>query len=204
MKILVAVSLTAAIASGTVLCRSLTRSTSHALTSAPRATALRADVRVVAVRPRGSNATIVTRDRDQRIATIEMTDANGARTRDGHRLAASSVRPGDRVRVLGGGLMEDLSQRTVQLTGTVGSVSYPGGSPMTVKIGSQQAIVVDIAGATRVVGSSGSTSGTAIFEDADKVSISGILDETLGEMTQTSAITWLGPSASQPGTSIAG
>lgn len=154
---------------------------------------------VIAVHPIATGAAYTVRTNSGDVVEFAVDRNRPVRTSDGLALAASSVRTGDTIVVRSGRQVVDASQRSVHWNVTIGEVSNPTGDSLVVQAGSSRGIVVDIARETHLVGNGGSVSSAAVFEDADQVAISGILDEALGEMTQTSAITWLGPRISPPG-----
>jgi len=113
-------------------------------------------------------------------------------TRDGVALAITSIRPGDTLIPLSHRVV-DASQRTVDLTGIVASAPLSPGDPMILQTTSSHSVVVDIDSRTRVTGGAQFGISRTTIQDADRVRVIGVVDQVLGEMTQTMAVMWLGP-----------
>jgi hypothetical protein len=122
-------------------------------------------------------------------------------TGDGIRLAAASVRPGDRLVVRANGRIEDTSQSSRRLSGVVAVEPYADDGPMIVQVGQSYDVVVDITSSTSINGSPATTSRRVTLGDADQVQVQGVLDRTLGEMTQTVVVTRNGPDRVKPASS---
>jgi len=138
-------------------------------------------------------------DRLERLAAVTDFDSDDARefferalVRSGARrkLERAGIRPGDTVSQTEDGRIDDRSQSwTGNLHGTIQAVSSPSGSPVIVRINASHTIVVDVGSNTRITSSTPNT----MLADADQVTLSGMLDQALGEMTHTAAIIRLGP-----------
>jgi hypothetical protein len=112
-------------------------------------------------------------------------------TADGYSLALSSFRPGDTVSATPGEVLVNRSQSRVSLQGIVAISPDPDGDVMTVQLTPTRTVLVDIDARTRIDGQLPSVRSRMSIEQADQVRLKGILDTTLGEMTQTIAITHL-------------
>lgn len=112
-------------------------------------------------------------------------------TADGFSLALSSFRPGDTLTASPGAALVNRSQSRVSLQGIVAISPDPDGNVMTVQLASARTVIVDIDAGTRVDGRLPSVHSRMSIQQADQVRIVGILDTTLGEMTQTLAVTHL-------------
>jgi hypothetical protein len=122
-------------------------------------------------------------------------------TGDDIKLAAASVRPGDTLILRANGQIEDTSQHSLHLTGVVAVEPDADDGPMIVQVGQSYDVVVDITSATSIDGSPANTVTRASLGDADQVELQGVLDSTLGEMTQTAAIMRSGPGRAKPASS---
>jgi hypothetical protein len=114
-------------------------------------------------------------------------------TRDGSRLPFQSVRPGDLLLWRANGEIEDTSQLVTDLRGIVSNPLDPGGNALVLLADDRRSIVVDLGSRTRYVDHSGKTASPADLEQADSIDVHGILDLSLGEITQTDTVTRMAP-----------
>lgn len=150
---------------------------------------------VVAARTRGSHAAVTVRDAKGNLIELRVRRDTKLVSGDGHALLLADVQPGDTVR-FARGRIQDLSQRLVDATGVVAYESALTGDPLIVNLKGRGNVVVDMEGGTAFSDLTHQTSSSATIEDADLVRIQGMFDVTLGEMTETSRITRLGPALS--------
>jgi len=114
-------------------------------------------------------------------------------SRDGSRLSLQSVRPGDSLVWRADGEIEDTSQVVTDLKGIVSNPPDPGGNTLILLTDDRRSIVVDIGSRTRYVDDSRKTQSAADLEQADLINVYGILDQALGEITQTKTMTRTAP-----------
>jgi hypothetical protein len=114
-------------------------------------------------------------------------------SRAGDRLSLQNVRPGDSLVWRVDGEIEDTSQVGTDLKGIVSYPLDPGGNILVLLTGDHRSIVVDIGSRTRYVDDSRKTQSAADLEQADLIEVYGILDESLGEITQTKTVTRIAP-----------
>lgn len=116
-----------------------------------------------------------------------------AMTADGHTLAASDLRPGDRLTVTAGHAVRDDSQVVERVRGLIAVGPASARDPLVVQLGPSWSIVADTTSSTRYTDLSHRTQTAGQLIDSDQVDLRGIYDTALGEMTQTVSITRLGP-----------
>jgi hypothetical protein len=112
-------------------------------------------------------------------------------TADGHLLTWSSLRPGDALSGTAGMILVDKSQTWANVQGIVAISPDPDGNVMTVQLTPARTILITMDNNTRIDGQLPSVRSHMSIEEADQVRVVGILDTTLGEMTQTIAVTHL-------------
>ena len=148
---------------------------------------------VVFLRQGSSNISLITRDDTGRLTRATLGARSKITTSDGRSLQSMSIRLGDRLAVRSGGQVEDLSQRTETMQALVSVAPTPDEGPMVVSIHHSQDIAVDLSASTHYQDRSHETSSALRIEDGDQVSIRGVVDRTLGEMTQTDSVSRVGP-----------
>lgn len=156
---------------------------------------VRASGTVIGIRHERIELAMVVRHRAMSLAEVIVTAAHPVVAWDGSLLPAADVRLGDVMAIDRGGTMTDLSQEWVVLTGIVGSPPEPDGGPMTIQTtsGSVRDIVVDLGPGTSIGGLPSSRTSRAGIVEAEQIRIYGVLDRTLGEVTQADAVVRLGP-----------
>jgi hypothetical protein len=145
--------------------------------------------------------TITIRSTENGLSSFAISPPHLLVTGDGIRLSASSVRPGDRLVLRSNGRIEDVSQRSLHLSGVVAVEPDADDGPMIVQVGQSYDVVVDIASSTSINGSPANSATRVTLGDADQVQLKGVVDGALGEMTQTVTITRSGPDRAKPASS---
>lgn len=142
---------------------------------------------------KGNELQLLLRVTPAQLTRLTVGSTRGIATRDGQALAASDVRPGDQILVPASGPVEDTSQVRATLNGIVSAAPGPSDDPMVVSIQQSRGILVDLSAQTVFGDPSGKFSSLAVIEDADEVRVTGVLDQAVGEMTQTISVLRLGP-----------
>jgi hypothetical protein len=114
-------------------------------------------------------------------------------SRDGSRLSLQNVRPGDSLVWRADSQIEDTSQVVTDVKGIVSFPLDPGGNVLVLLTYDHRSVVVDIGSRTRYVDDSRRTTSLADLEQADRIDVYGILDQSLGEITQTKTVTRIAP-----------
>jgi hypothetical protein len=109
-------------------------------------------------------------------------------TLDGHALGLSSVRAGDAMAMRSGTVVVDTSQAWTSIEGVVASGPDPDGDEMTVQLDRGRMILVNIDSRTRIDGRPPSMTSRMSIRDAEQVRVTGVLDRTLDEVTETRSI----------------
>jgi hypothetical protein len=148
---------------------------------------------VVVIHQNGSATSVITRDGSGQLAHITLGSNSKVTSADGRSLAQTSVRLGDHLAVRSNGQIEDLSQRTEDLQALVSVAPAPYEGPMVVVRHHSQDIAVDLTSRTHYADRSHETSSAVGIVDGDLVRVHGVVDEALGEMTQTDTVSRLGP-----------
>jgi hypothetical protein len=148
---------------------------------------------LMGVHTHGTRSIITLRGIGDRLTDYPVSSSSRIVARDGHQLAVSALRSGDHLLVYPNGQIEDLSQRTVTVSGVVAYDVDPGTSIALSLPGRPQNILADISHSTRFADTTRTTSTIDTVEDADQVRIHGVLNSNVGEMTQTDSVTRVGP-----------
>jgi hypothetical protein len=146
---------------------------------------------VAAVTLHGSTASVILRTVPGWSSPMMIGGRHAAVTQDGLPLAVASVRRGD-ILAAEGTRVVDISQRGAELSGIVAQLPYLQGDPMVLQVRSQQSVLIDVTGHTRVSSGSDREITLANIRDADRVRVRGVLDRQFGEMTQVSVIVPIG------------
>jgi hypothetical protein len=109
-------------------------------------------------------------------------------TLDGRPLGLSSVRAGDAMAMRSATVVVDTSQAWTSIEGVVASGPDPDGDEMTVQLDRGRTILVNIGSRTRIDGRAPSMTSRMSIQDAEKVRVTGVLDRTLDEVTETRSI----------------
>jgi hypothetical protein len=128
-----------------------------------------------------------------KLTTLTVTPATHIRTADNQVLRLDSIRPGDVVAAMANGSLRDTSQRMIALQGLVDL--SPGGNttPRVLVLRGAISVVADISSATRYADKLHSTGKIADVADGDALTLQGVYDARVGEMTQTASVTRTGP-----------
>lgn len=118
--------------------------------------------------------------------SLRAVSLRGATADGGAPLAISSIRPGDTL-LLQNNHVVDRSQMVRTITGIVAQPAFNQGDPMTVQAGTST-LLVDMTSGIQIQAPAGSGLDLTTLTTADRVTIRGIVDTRLGEMTQPSAI----------------
>jgi hypothetical protein len=103
------------------------------------------------------------------------------------------MRQGDEVTTTRAGNVVDRSQRRATLLGLVSFSPGPLGHTMVVVIRQLRGVVVDFDAQTRYTDRSRETSSPEQIEEGDLVTVHGLLDAGLGEITATDSMARLAP-----------
>lgn len=100
----------------------------------------------------------------------------------------SAIRSGDTITTQGATLI-DRSQTYQELSGIVASIPLNPGDPFAVQLPSGRTILVDVDTHTAFHAPSGTGLSLDTLSETDRVTISGLVDTRLGEMTRVSRLT---------------
>lgn len=159
------------------------RTPTWAASTPPRVTVLDAT-------PTGSREILVLRGRRGDLRQVVVPATARVTTRDNRQLRPTNILAGDTLVLRAGGRIQDISQAQAVLDGVVAHTPSVQGDPMILLVHRSQGVLVDMTAAT---GSSIPSPSLADIEEADLVRVSGVLDQTVGEMTQTDTVVRRGP-----------
>jgi len=149
----------------------------------------------------GSTAKLLVRSSATQLTAVRLRSSTKVVSRDGHTLALGSIRPGDTLQTAAHHSIKDLSQMWVNLAGVVAYV--PGTDPdlLVVQLTPSRMITVDVDAGTHLSDTHQPPASQVVIADADQIKLDGMLDGSLGEMTQTATIVRVGPKLTKaPGT----
>lgn len=144
---------------------------------------------------------LVLRESSAKLIDVKVSSGTTIGTQGGDRIGASNLRSGDRLVLQHDGSMQDVSQRTVDVSGVVASAPLSNHDVMTVQITSARTVLVDVAPQTRFTDTTHKKTAPTDIVDSDTVSVHGVLDTTLDEIVVAQAIERLGPKISRTYTS---
>jgi hypothetical protein len=156
---------------------------------------------VESVAQHGNFSVLVLRESSAKLIDVKVPAGVSIGTQDGDRIGASDLRSGDRLVLQHGGGMQDVSERTVDVSGVVASAPLSNHDVMTVQITSARTVLVDVAPQTRFTDTTNKKTAPTDIVDSDTVSVHGVLDTTLDEIVVAHAIERLGPKISRTYTS---
>ncbi|PZS01673.1 MAG: hypothetical protein DLM70_11450 [Chloroflexi bacterium] len=171
----------------------LHNASTHGLNGSPTRRAPSTVGSVIAVHADGPLSRIAVRLTDGGVGAFLMRGGSRLTADDGRNLAAGRLLPGDRLIRYADGSLRDTSQVTKSVTGVVASAPEVDMQTMILQVSGGLSIVVDIDPGTHASGPLQRGFSLGTIEEADMVRVHGVLDSTLGEMTQTDAIEWLAP-----------
>lgn len=128
-----------------------------------------------------------------KLTTLTVTSATQIRSSDNGALRLDSIRPGDVVALTANGTVRDTSQRMVALQGLVDLSPDGNTTPVVLVLRGAISVVADISSTTRYIDNLHVTRKIADVADGDALTLQGIYDAHLGEMTQTASVTRTGP-----------
>jgi hypothetical protein len=150
---------------------------------------------------RGNISVLVLREPSAKLIDVKVPASTSIGTQNADRIAASDLRSGDRLVLQHNGGMQDVSQRTVDVSGVVAYAPLSNDDVMTVQITPARTVLVDVAPQTRFTDRTRKETSPTDVVDADTVSVHGVLDTTIDEIVVAQAIERLGPKISRTYTS---
>jgi hypothetical protein len=141
----------------------------------------------------GRNTVLELREADSSLDKVNVSAGTSIGTQNAGRITAGDLRVGDRVVVQHNRDVQDVSQRTVSLSGVVAMAPISNHDLMTVQITPSRNVLVDVDARTRFTDSTHQRTVSTDIVDSDTVSVHGVLDSTLGEIVVAQAIERLGP-----------
>jgi hypothetical protein len=133
-------------------------------------------------------------------ATVAVRPSTHIVSADNRPLSLSSVRAGDHVSLTSNSSIQDLSQRTLSVHGLVDLSPDANDTPEVLVVRGSVSVLAVITKATHYADSSHATTSLSDVADGDGLALRGIYDANIGEMTQTSSVTRLGPILKRPTT----
>lgn len=165
----------------------------HASTDAAWAAGMSSPATVLDTARHGSRELLTLRGRRGELQQVAVPAGAHVSTRDGRALRPTSILAGDTLALRAGGRVEDTSQVETDLHGVVAHLPAVQGDPMVILVQPSRGVLVDLESAQGVQSSSPPPPYLSGIEEADLVQVRGVLDETLGEMTQTDSVVRRGP-----------
>jgi hypothetical protein len=145
----------------------------------------------------GNSSVLVLRAANAKLFDLKVPAGTSIGTQNEGRIAASDLRSGDRLVLRRDGGMQDISQRTVALSGVVAYAPMSNNDVMTVQITPSRTVLVDVAPQTRFTDITRKQTLPTDVVDADTVAIHGVLDITMDEVVVAQEIERLGPKFSR-------
>jgi hypothetical protein len=161
--------------------------TKHQLAERPATSTLQSMVR------HGRNTVLVLRGAGATLANVNVSAAMSIDTQNAGRTTVRNLRAGDRLVIQRNRGIQDVSQRTVNLSGVVATAPVSNNDVMTVQITPARNVLVDVAPQTRFTDATHRQTKASDIVDSDMVSVHGVLDTTLDEIVVAQAIERLGP-----------
>jgi hypothetical protein len=156
---------------------------------------------IESVAQHGNFSFLVLQESNAKLIDVKVPAGTSIGTQNADWIAAGNLRSGDRLILLPNGGMQDVSQRTVDVSGVVAYAPLSNHDVMTVQITSARTILVDVAPQTRFTDRTRKETSLTDVEDSDTVSVHGVLDTTMDEIVVAQAIERLGPKISRTYTS---
>ena len=141
----------------------------------------------------GGTAQLLMRSSATQLTDVRLRSSTTIISRDGHKLALASIRPGDTLQTAPHHSIKDLSQAWVTLAGVVAYVPGFDSDLLVVQVAPSRMITVDVDPDTHLSDTHQPPANRVVISDADQIQMDGLLDGSLGEMTQTAKIVRVGP-----------
>jgi hypothetical protein len=149
----------------------------------------------------GSNTVVALRAANATFARVRVSAGTPIGTQNAGRITAGDLRAGDRLVVQRDGAIQDLSQKTVDLSGVVAYAPTSNNDVMTVQVTPSRTVLVDVSAQTRFTDTTRHQTRPSDIVDSDTVKIHGVLDTTLDEVVVAQGVERLGPKISRSYTS---